>query len=445
MKLNYTIEIFRERLKKAIYESSINSRTQEEVINKIAERGYELGFISGIFEGNVALDSLSLMDIGVFALIIFNITDIGYINPSVYLEDIELERVQHYKIDDTQDLFEYPVVFEHARQIAPDIWTVAVPIQFISKLGRSNMLNYEFDTQREAKTIETDKGIILTPTVNSQSVVEIKNEIVEGNLIPTILTFNIPLIESENFKYDKKLNRWILLKGKLNIIDGYHRYLGIIAAIREREKIEFNFEIRLTNFDNDKARKFIVQEDKRNPISKEYIKSIDDADLSTQLINRLNQNNQSELKGKITTDNTTITSGLSLVSFEIMHKTIEKLWKLVTIDDAEVLFDYLRVFFNRLVGLYPDELKTQIQRYKKVNNISDERMFVIYLILAKQLENNENWRIELENIMNKIGEETELFNEYLDIPASLIKQRFNRYFKIVNDIVEVLINVRQII
>ena len=306
MKLNYTIEIFRERLKKAIYESSINSRTQEEVINKIAERGYELGFISGIFEGNVALDSLSLMDIGVFALEIFNITDIGYINPSVYLEDIELERVQHYKIDDTQDLFEYPVVFEHARQIAPDIWTVAVPIQFISKLGRSNMLNYEFDTQREAKTIETDEGIILTPTVNSQSVVEIKNEIVEGNLIPTILTFNIPLVESENFKYDKKLNRWILLKGKLNIIDGYHRYLGIIAAIREREKIEFNFEIRLTNFDNDKARKFIVQEDKRNPISKEYIKSIDDADLSTQLINRLNQNNQSELKGKITTDNTTI-------------------------------------------------------------------------------------------------------------------------------------------
>lgn len=442
MKLNYTIENFREQLKKAIYDSSINSNIQDEIINKLAKRGYNLGTISGVFEGNVALDSLLLLDVGVFALEIFNITNIGYINPAIYLTDIELKKVKEYKVGNNQDLLQYPIVFDDVRQITPDIWTVAIPVQLIAKLGRSNMLNYEFETQREAKTIKTDDGIILTPTVNSQSIVEIKNEIIEGTLIPTILTFNIPLKESENFKYDKNLNKWILLSGKLNIIDGYHRYLGIGAALREKD-IELNFEIRLTNFDTDKAKKFIVQEDKRNPISKEYIKSIDDTDLSTQLINRLNQNSKSELKGKITTDNSTTTSGLSLVSFDIMYQTIKKLWKLVTIDDSDALFEYLRMFFNKLVGLYPEELKTQIQMYKKVNHINDERMFVVYLLLAKRLENNENWRTELEGIMKILNEYTEgLLDEYLNSPVSIIKQKFNKYFKVANDIVEGLVNER---
>lgn len=441
MKLNYTIENFREKLKKAIYESSINSSIQEDIINKLAKRGYNLGIISGVFEGNVALDSLSMLDVGVFALEIYNIANIGYINPTIYLTDIELEKVKEYKKGDNQDLLEYPIVFDDVRQVAPDIWTIVIPVQLIAKLGRSNMLNYEFETQREAKAIKTDDGIILTPTVNSQSIIEIKDEIIEGTLIPTILTFNVPLRESENFKYDRKLNKWILLSGKLNIIDGYHRYLGINAALREKD-IDLNFEIRLTNFDTDKAKKFIVQEDKRNPISKEYIKSIDDTDLSTQLINRLNQNSKSELKGKITTDNTTINSGLALVSFEIMYLTIKKLWKLVTIDDSDSLFEYLRMFFNKLVGLYPEELKTNIQEYKKVSFINDERMFVLYLVLAKELEGNENWRNELESIMKKLEEDTALLDSYLANPSSIIKQRFNKHFKMANDIVEVLVNDR---
>lgn len=112
MKLNYTIESFRERLKRAIYESSINSSIQEDIINKLAKRGYNLGAISGVFEGNVALDSLSMIDVGVFALEIYNITNIGYINPSIYLTDIELEKVKEYKVTNNQDLLEYPVVFD---------------------------------------------------------------------------------------------------------------------------------------------------------------------------------------------------------------------------------------------------------------------------------------------------------------------------------------------
>lgn len=433
MKLNYTIEDLHRQLKKAIYESGVNRVTQSEIIDKISKRGYSRGLISGVFEGNILLDTLSLIDLGVFASEIYKITDIGYINPNIYLTEIEMERVDNYKVEEVLDIFEYPVVFEDIRQVSNDTWNVILPAQFIAKLGRSNMLNYDFETQREATTVHVGDSIILTPTVNPQSIIEIADELVAGTFIPNTLTFNMPLENRDNFKYDKKLKRWILLSGKLNIIDGYHRYRGTITALRKKV-IDYNFEVRLTNFNRDKARRFIVQEDKRNPINKEYIKSIDDSDLITQIINQLNESNRSELRGKITSDQKTIVSGLSLVSFEIMHKTIKQLWNPVTIDDSDELFDYLRVFFNRLIGLYPKELKTDIQSYKGRSNINNEKMFVIYLMIAKQIQNEEDWRDILKGVMTKIENNENLLIEYLAIPLSRLKHR-NQHIKIANSIV----------
>lgn len=439
MKLNYTIQDLRDQLRKAIYDAGINSRVQDDIINRIARKGYTRGFIRGVFEGNVLLDSLSLIDLGVFALEIFNEADIKYINPEIYLTDIELEDVKNYKVEITEDIFEYPVVFEDVRQVAGDIWSVVIPAQFIAKLGRSNMLNYDFDTQREATVVQLDDGIVLKPTINPQSIVEISEELVNDTFISNTLTFNMPFRDRENFKYDKKLKRWILLKGKLNIIDGYHRYQGIITALRKKD-IPYNFELRLTNFDRDKARRFIVQEDKRNSISKEYIKSIDDSDLITQVINQLNESNRSELRGKITSDNTTIATGISLVSFEMMHNTIKKLWKPTTINDSDVLFDYLRAFFNGLVGLYPKQLKTEIQAFKRYSDIGDERMFILYLIIAKHIEKHDDWRGSLGVIMKELENNPELLKDYLSTPLNNFKYNFNRHFKIANNIIGVIVN-----
>lgn len=436
MRLNYTIENFRDSLKKAIYESSINSNRQEEIINKISKRGYRLGFISGVFEGNIMLDTLSLIDLGVFAYEIYKEADIGYIDPSIFLEDIEMEKVKGYRAEFKQDLFEHPVVFEDVRQVSNDIWTVVVSAEFIAKLGNSNMLNYEFETQREARVIQGEDGIILTPTVNWESVEQITDSLLKDTFIPNTLTFNLPLKHSENFKFDKRHNRLILLEGKLDIIDGYHRYLGITSAIRQKN-IDYNFEVRITNFDVDKARQFIIQEDKRNPISKEYIKSIDEGDWITGIVNRLNQNNRSELKGLITTDISTITTGFSLVSFELMYKTIDRLWKPQTISESNKIFDYLRDYFNELVGLYPQELKTNINETKRINKINDERMFIVYLVIAKKLELIDNWDKRLPTIIDDVTSE-KFLDKFLDTHTSVMKRQINKVVNTIIDMVGVL-------
>ena len=68
MKKGFTRQDFAEKIKKAVYEISINTVEQETIINNLSQRGYELGYISSVLEGNVVFDSLDLMDLGVFAL-----------------------------------------------------------------------------------------------------------------------------------------------------------------------------------------------------------------------------------------------------------------------------------------------------------------------------------------------------------------------------------------
>lgn len=439
MKLNYTIQDLRDSLKKAIYESTVNSKDQHEIIAQISKRGYELGFISGVLEGNVLLDSLSLVDLGVFALEIYKISSLGYINPEIFLTDVEMDMIKKYKKDKGSVSLEYPVVFENVRQISYDMWSAIIPAKLIASLGNSNMLNYEFDTQREARVIETDEGIILTPTINTKSVNEIKERLLTGTFIQDELTFNLPYENRDNFKWDATNNRWILLNGKLNIIDGYHRYLAITAALREKN-IDYNFEVRLTNFDDDKARRFIVQKDKQNPIDKEYIKSIDESDYVTQIINQLNQNSRSDLRGKITTDRKTIYDGYSLVTFDILYKSIEKLWQPKSIGEVDNITDYLRTFYNRLMYLYPDDFSLKIRSSSKDNSLANEKMFIVYTVMAKKLENNNEWKEELKDIMKKIDINNETIKEFISTPISIVSRRFNSHFKTASNIAEVIIS-----
>jgi len=442
MKKGFTKQDFAEKLKKAVYEISINTVEQETIINNLSRRGYELGYISSVLEGNVVFDSLDLMDLGVFALEIHKITDDNLINPKKYFEDIELERITGYKIGLEQDVLKYPVVFEDVRRVAHNIWHVIVSAEFIAQLGRSNMLNYEFKTQREPKTIETKDGIILTPSINPKSVIEITDEILKKTFKPNTLTFNIPFKDSNNFKYDENTKKWTLIDGKMDILDGYHRYLSIIAATRIQET-GYNFELRLTNFDEDEANDFIVQEDKRNPISKEYIKSIDSSSLITQIVTRLNQSNKSELRGKIATDKVSILKGFSLVRFDTMYKSINKLWSPRTINEANMISNHLRDFYNILVDLYPDEFKFKITESRRSSQINNEKMFVVYNIIAKKLEDDGNWESELKSIIDNIDFEDEQMKEFLEVSHSVAMNKFNRYFKMANDIVEVKLNVRQ--
>lgn len=440
MKIGIKREDLQDSIRRAIYE--IDTKSQDKIIKKIIEEnGYKRAEASDILNDNISFDTLSIIELGAIVNAIYYITEISYINPHIFFTNIELEEIEKFKkVYPENSTLEFPIVIENALYVADDQWITSMSIQKIAQMDRSNMIDYYFETQREHRTIKIngkDDSIIKAVTVNWDSVEEMKEELVKGLYIPNTITLNI-----KDFKYDEK-NKRLIIFDTMTIPDGYHRKLMIISALRENPNLNYNMEVRFVNFDDNKAKRFIIQEDKRNPISKEYIKSINEGDLITSIVNKLNQDSTSELQGLITTDNKLIIDGIAIISFDMMYETIKQLWQPKLRGEADTIFEYLKDYFNKLISIYPNELKLHIQQSKKFNQINDERMFVLYLVIAKEFENyTQNYN--LKNIIeNTIA--TDEFKEYMTIPPSTIKRRTARYIKDIQQILEgVITNERAI-
>lgn len=433
VKQGYTREGFQAQITKVLY-SLDNNVIQTKIIEEIVSKGYSRGFVADIMEGNALLETLSLIDLGVIADAIYKIANIESMKLDIYLEEAEIEQVKRYKVRQEKEDKEL-LVFENAIQMAHDMWAVVVPPQRIARLYRENAVGYDFETQREPRNIKSGDFIIQAANVNWISVEEIKDNLVKGLFIPNTITFNVPIEFSEEVRYDSNRNQLVILDKVLKILDGFHRSLGIIAALRETD-ISQKFIIMITNFDTDKARRFIIQEDKRNPINKEYIKSIDTIDRITVLVNSLNESSDSELNGLISTDNSLIRSGDALVGFNTMYDVINKLWKPVTLVETNKISEYLKDFFNEIVGCYPNEFKLQIKESRRFKIINHEQMFVLYLVLAKKLEGESNWKQELEKILNKINAKDINIVDIANTSISEIRKKMNNYIDIADKAVE---------
>lgn len=430
MKLGVTREQFESQIRKALYEAGTNRNTQGNVTSELMKKGYNAADITDIFEDNIKLNTLSLIDLGVIASILSREDGLNYVSPSLYLTDIELEAVKKHRFEEDNTKLEFPLIFNNCLQKASDSWITILHVEDIANLYRSNIVRYNFETQREARQVQTKDSVILAPDINWNAIDEISKELMQGTFISNVLTFNL---RHTNFRYDVRHKKLIILDGKIDIIDGFHRSLAIIDALRKKD-INFNFEIRFTNFDTDKAKRFVIQEDKRTPISKEYLRKIDTTDLISNIVNNLNEDGDSELRGLITTDIATIASGYSLVSFEMLYGVINELWEPITKREAEEVANHLKEFFNELVFIYPDEFKLHIKESRKFNQLNDEKMFLLYVILAKKLP-KEKWGNNLKGVIDTIMNNKE-YKEYMSMPPSVVKSRIKSRTDHVAKIVE---------
>lgn len=403
--------------------SEIEDAAQSEaIVEELITKGYTRGQASRILEMESMLETLSVVELGVLADSIFQVTGMSRARIDYYLEEAEIEVVRGYKITQAEEEGKNLLVFEDVRQVAHDIWTVVVPCQKIAELYRGNAVKYDYKTQREPSFLED--SLIPTPTVNWNAVEEIREELVANTFIPNTVTFNLPKKFSGELMFDKLKKRVIITSKELTILDGFHRSLGIVSALRDNPNLNYNFEMRITNFDTDKARQFIVQEDKRNPISKAYIKSIDTTDEATVVVNSLNEHTRSSLRGRITLDHNTVKRGDSLVTFDLMYTVIDRLWEINSFTDGDRLSEYLRLFFNEVASLRPQEF----QGIKKASSPDTESIFAVYLMLAKELEYNAKWMDILPKALNKL-DYFDVEERVLAITTSDMKRRFSKHIE----------------
>lgn len=396
---------------KALYDINKNKEIKNQILTNLINRGFSVGLAQQILNKNIALEFLDDDRLGLIALQIFNATYEPMVDPSLYFDIKELERLQKLKYDLKDEGLNFPIVFKNMMRLSDNRWVGLISIQDFVNLNKSGIVTYNFETQRNP-IFERYKGrTIKKANINPKSVKEIADAMVSKQYKYDDITINILADGSEDFEFnvlaDEKGNAIIsnlgdivIRSATLNLIDGAHREKGAETALLRDPTLEGNFILVLTYFDVDEANHYIVQKDKRNPIDKEYIEAKDITNFSNVVVKNINEHPRSELQGKIVTDNFLLKQDEGLTLFSTMSKTIGKLWEINTEIEARKLSNYLIAFFNELVGIFPDELKLKIKETKKNTLVNHPNMFIYYLTIAKEIQEEQNWKDLLEHIIS---------------------------------------------
>lgn len=416
-------------LNKSLYDINVDSDMMDELISNMQKRDYKIGTVQHIVSGNVALESLPPIDLFVLAYETYKVLLNGKLNPDNFFTENEMEEIKNYKEQPDEQILQYPLTFKNVNIVEEgQYWSLVLDIQTINKLYNAKLIKYNYKTQRNPKLVKHRDSIIRTPNINYDSVNDIVEKIIQRKYTPPTMTFNLLKDGTDKIIYDKNKRTLTIYDGELNIADGFHNSLAIMTVLLE-VNIRLNYPVRILNYDETRAGEFVKQIDKQNKISDDHLASIDMSELANVVVRNLNENTESDMRGMIATDRTMIRNNMALTMYTTMSNTIERLWDLQTRKDSEFLSDYLIKFFNELIGICTEEFKTNMQNYKKDSYINHESMFMFYLILAKELQDKENW-VDLLYITMSKTDFTKNNSFWDDIGlATITATKLKRYFQ----------------
>lgn len=389
-----------EKILYVIEEIIHNKNYNDKILDNIQKSLFNRGILEAgrILNKNIPLETLSDQVLYLLTKYLYEETQMETINPTRYFTDIEISMYNKFKRNlKTKD---EPIVFKNLIQVMDDQWHGVMHIKDIAELYNRGRITYNPETQRESIFKEVHGQIIVRPKINKQSRKEITKALKQGTYIPDEITFNVRKTGKENFKFTK--GNWgvgdlIVYEGYIDVIDGYHRSLAILDVLSEMPSLDRVMEVRITNFTIEKAQRFIVQKNKQNKIAERKIKSMDVQNYANSIVKRLNEDSQSDLRGKIATDSTAILKGLAIVGFEYLSESIEYFFNIKTRRDANKIGDYLIEFFNEIYGIYYDEF----ENYKGKNIKTNQFTFIGYVALASKLYNQSNWKQKLEDVLKE--------------------------------------------
>lgn len=252
-----------------------------------------------VFIGSSNISDLSDEELFWFAHLVQNFSKgTKNINVKRYFSDREEKLYIKSKANDPKESI-YPMEF-HAQRVGFDQWVGTITADRLMELYNSQVINYNIETQRNPVVKYNRAGEEqLEINVNKKSVESIRMLMRNNLFISNTITLNVREDDDENeIDFDEYNGILILKNGRFDIIDGYHRYQAIIREKINNPNFVYNMIVMFTNFDTNKAKRYIAQEDKRNKINATYASSLDDTKYGTQIVNKLNQDTDFYLQGQ---------------------------------------------------------------------------------------------------------------------------------------------------
>lgn len=311
----------------------------------------------------------------------------------------------------------YPLIFDNCLRVNEDQWVTTVTAKQLDRLEKDGVIYYNKNTQRQMTRRIVSGEDTYTVTLKKRAVNEIARDMEHGLFISNAITLNINEDDVDtSYEYDETTSQIIVSEGKLDIIDGYHRFRAMMKNVAEIEGFDYPMILNIVAFSEEKANRYIVQEDKRNKINQLHLRSINSLNEIGQLINRINTTVGCTY-GKIGREDET-----NKISRTQLHQWIEKSLK---IEDKKDVIKYKNIFieiFNHIdeergdiaqltfcqlgvivicISKYPDNPEIAMELIDKVllNYCFDESRFARKVVNKRSIEAIREYVNEKEKVV----------------------------------------------
>ncbi|WP_440112226.1 DNA sulfur modification protein DndB [Paenibacillus sp. QZ-Y1] len=296
---------------------------------------------------------------------------------------------------------ELPISFSDTTKIKYDSYITKIAIADLVKMSESQLIVYDYETQRGAKyEMNQAGGIVKTPIVNKASVKRIASKMADNQYFEDMITLNVYSIEVDPVTYHEESSTLTINDGVVvSILDGFHRLQGAVLALQMNPNLDLDMILSIRSYDHETAQKYFGQINTINVLKKERRDELAQERMSDKVVANLQR--KSEIGKQIASSSTVNDLAGELTTFDIMSYSIDRIYKFERQLDVIKTSNYLNDFFTYLVGSYPDEFS--INANKRQNRVmSHPLIFIGYIVLSKFMKDNEIGLDQIEQYVNSI-------------------------------------------
>ncbi|MDM5298121.1 DNA sulfur modification protein DndB [Bacillus pumilus] len=405
--LNKTIAIL---LQKNKHEKSFRDKLQRILSHKGVTPGETMNLIIRFGSGEV----LSKEEKYFLALGLYDATKDEKINPANYFPERiikEIETTWQGSSFNEDNKISFPITFEDVTRVDDNNFTFLLKRSEIAKMYENHLLQYNPRTQRtsETKNFEFLGGEIPVPELNHDAVEQIAQKAKEGTLISSTLIFNARFGSSSEgieIAYDSNERRLTIMADTLvDVIDGYHRIVGISKAVRSGSFEDKYMKVDFYNVTQKVARQLFGQHNTMTPVRLSKLKEMNEENPVNKIVTHIR-------------DNSVIGQRISLDHDVITHQAdyIYSLNDVVSAVEAtkfpKVLKDQIAVrkvgiflveFFDELTELYYEEFLGDKFEQTKETIVINKTILVGLMEIAYFMYNAGVSAKELQQIIAKMG------------------------------------------
>ncbi|WP_342412611.1 DNA sulfur modification protein DndB [Bacillus sp. FSL K6-1560] len=329
---------------------------------------------------------------------LYSVLESERFNPRNYFTETDMREIETLWEGSVEEDIKFPYTFKQVVKYSDDNYFFPITAKELFMLFENKLLHYNPNAQRTNKTkkLEGSDIEIPVPQLNKQSVEEIKELFLDGKLIKSVFTFNARVGSAsggEELKYDDDTMSLTVTEDTiLDVLDGYHRLIGITMAIRQHPELDHLFEetfkVDIYNYTQKRAREHFGQQNTINPVKKSKVAEMSQNVYSNKIVKFIQDN--SIIGDYIKTNGDWINQNQNLlITFSDFKKAIERSYSKKDFStQADILKTarYLTSFFDALATQYVDEFLGDIAKERKRSFVNNYLFFNGYVGLAKKLQ-----------------------------------------------------------